>query len=286
MLTPNDLPWQKSGPKDGHRAFILLFFISFVAFHSEVFADTKQKIAEEYRAQGYAQQQKGNWYDALTYYDKAIALSLEYDAVVFNDMGVLYEQVGLPARAEYCYLQAIRTNKDYLPPYTNLGYLYLKKGEKEEAFRYFRERYESAGPSDPWAQKMQEELLNIHPEYQERILAREAQRLDEDLVRRAREVFARRVERASEHYQKGWQLSKNKNYMSAIEEFNKALKLTPQDPRVMRAREQALRELRKERLREYSDQAIRSLDSGDSFSARNEIRKMLTTVPNEPVLTP
>ena len=263
MLTPNDLPLQGSGQKAGHRIFILLFFISFVTFHSEVFADTKQKIAEQYRAQGYAQQQKGNWYDALTYYDKAIALGLEYDAVVFNDMGVLYEQVGLPAKAEYCYLQAIWTNKDYLPPYANLGYLYFKKGEKEKAFLYFRERYESADPSDPWAQKIQEELLN-----------------------RAREDFARRVERASEHYRKGRQIFQDKNYMSAIEEFNKALKLTPQDPRVMRAREQALRELRKERLREYSDQAIRSLDSGDSFSARNEIRKMLTTVPNEPVLTP
>ncbi|OGX37558.1 MAG: hypothetical protein A3G91_06085 [Omnitrophica WOR_2 bacterium RIFCSPLOWO2_12_FULL_50_9] len=277
---------QGSGQKAGHRIFILLFFISFVTFHSEVFADTKQKIAEQYRAQGYAQQQKGNWYDALTYYDKAIALGLEYDAVVFNDMGVLYEQVGLPAKAEYCYLQAIWTNKDYLPPYANLGYLYFKKGEKEKAFLYFRERYESADPSDPWAQKIQEELLNIHPEYQQRILAREAQRLDEELMKRAREDFARRVERASEHYRKGRQIFQDKNYMSAIEEFNKALKLTPQDPRVMRAREQALRELRKERLREYSDQAIRSLDSGDSFSARNEIRKMLTTVPNEPVLTP
>ncbi len=282
MLTPDNLPLPKQHQKAGHKIFVLLFFISFVTFQSESFADTKQKIAEEYRAQGYAQQQKGNWYDALTYYEKAIALGLKYDAVVFNDMGVLYEEVGLPARAERYYLQAIQTNKDYLPPYTNLGYFYLNNGEKDKAFQYFQERYEQAGPSDIWAQKIKEELLNIRPEYQQQILAREAESLTEELVQNAREDFFRRVERANRHYRKGQQLLKGRRYRQSVEEFDMALDLTPQDPRVMRARQQAMRELRKERVREHLDQTIRLLNSGDSFSAR----KILTTVPKEPVLTP
>jgi len=71
----------------------LLFFFSCIAFQHIVSAeDIKGQTAEEYRALGYAAQQKGNLNEALSFYTKVITLGLK-SAVLLNDMGVLYEEI-------------------------------------------------------------------------------------------------------------------------------------------------------------------------------------------------
>ena len=76
---------------------------------------------------------KGNLYDALSYYTKAIELGLE-SPVVYNDMGVLYEQVNLRTKAEQFYLKAMALDDKYLPTYSNLAYYYQADGDQERAF--------------------------------------------------------------------------------------------------------------------------------------------------------
>src|SRR3989338_9111911 len=107
------------------RSTALLLFISCITFHTYVFADIQEQAAEEYRVLGYAEQQKGNLSEALSYYTKAIELGLN-NAVVLNDMGVLYEDINLNARAQEYYLKAIQSDRHYLPPYFNLAYLYQR----------------------------------------------------------------------------------------------------------------------------------------------------------------
>ncbi|VAX35318.1 hypothetical protein MNBD_UNCLBAC01-600 [hydrothermal vent metagenome] len=269
--------------KDNYFARVLLFVISFSLYHSIVFADIKNKTAEEYRLKGYAEQQKGNFYEALSFYTKASALGLD-DPVVLNDMGVLYEKVGMRARAEGYYKKAISVDEQYLPAYTNLAYLYKDEGDSEKAFRYFQYRYENGEDGDPWLDKIKAELLNIQPEYQQHIILAEVKLLSEQVVSQAHDEFFRRVQQAQEYYKQGKNYLTERQYRQAIVEFDKALNLTPQNPKVIEARNKAFIELTKKNIQEHANQAIVQLESGDSASARREVQKMLTTIPNRQIL--
>lgn len=258
----------------------LLFFISFSAFHATVSADTKSQIAEEYRALGYAEQQKGNWYGALAYYNKAISFG-SGDAVIYNDVAILYEQIRFPSKAEKYYLLSIQADGNYLPPYLNLAYLCLNQGDESRAFEYFRQRYERADPSDPWGRKAGEELIRIRPEYRNRIVAKETDRLRQELVQRYHEQFDNRVRRAQEHHRTGEKLAARQRYDQAIEEFDQALQWTPENPKVIRARQKTMSQLRKKDAEEQLDRAMQSLRAGDTRSAKSEIQKTLATIPDE-----
>ena len=58
------------------------------------------------------------------------------NAVLLNDMGVLYEEIDFYNRAENHYLKAIQLDNKYLPPYINLAYLYQRLGRAEKAAQY------------------------------------------------------------------------------------------------------------------------------------------------------
>ncbi len=261
----------------------LLIFISCVTFHTYVSADIQEKTAENYRALGYAEQQKGNLNDALTYYTKAISLGLENE-VLFNDMGVLYEEVDLNSKAEQLYLRAIQSNDRYLPAYVNIAYLYLRLDRKEKAARYFKKRYELGDPMDPWAQKAKKELIKISPEYRIWAQSIEADSLKKQLIAKSREEFYLRIERSQKYYKNGEKFFKEGRYKDAKKEYDLALRLTPKNPKVNDARNKVILEIAKESIREQSKQAIKRLETGDSVSARHDIQKILTTIPNEPIL--
>ena len=265
----------------GRKLFVLHLFIFLVAFQSTVFADPKQNIIEEYRARGYAEQQEGNLYDALSYYTKAISLGLK-SAVVFNDLGVLYEQVSMPGRAEQYYLQAIQTDEKYLPPYMNLGYLYLDLGDKQLAAEYFKERHERAPRGDPWRGKAKEEFLRIRPESRDEFIDSEARQMNDQIAAQVYQDFHERVKQSQEYCRKGDKLLQQKKYREAIAAFDQALERTPENPKALKARQVARLWLNKENIQQRSANAIKMLELGDSRSAEREIQKMLAITPDEP----
>ena len=77
----------------------------------------------------------------------------------------------------------------------------------------------------------------------------------------------------------GIELFEDEKFNAAIEEYEMALRLTPDNPKVLEARRRAEMAIAKSNVKQYSEQAIKMLNSGDAFSAENEIRKMLTTIP-------
>jgi len=79
-------------------------------------------------------------------------------------LGILYEQINLRDKAEQFYLEALQNDRDYLPTYMNLGYLYLQSGEKEKAFQYFKIRYEMGNPDDQWGMKAKEAVASVSSE--------------------------------------------------------------------------------------------------------------------------
>jgi tetratricopeptide (TPR) repeat protein len=260
-----------------------LFFISSVTFHTYVSAGIQEETAEQYRALGYAEQQKGNLNEALTYYTKATALGME-NQVIFNDMGVLYENIDMLARAEQYYLKAIDLDPDYLPAYNNLAYLYQRLGKMDKAAEYFKLRYQLGNPEENWAQKAKDELIRIDPQYADWAHTLEAEALNRTLVAKSREEFQQSMVRSQEHFKKGEQHFHNKEYEEAMKEYDLALQLTPENPKVEEARDRTVLEMAKESVRERSKDALKRLETGDTISARYEIQRILTAIPDKPIL--
>ncbi len=261
----------------------LLFFISLITFHSNVFADPKKESAEQYRLQAYDQQQKGNYNAALSFYTKAEALG-EMSPTLLNDMGVLYEQIGFMKKAEHHYLDSIKQDKNYLPAYMNLAYLYKNSGDMDKAAQYFQRRFELAGSEDSWANKAKDELLAIRPEYKNRIVSMETNRLNQELEDRIQKELSHRVNRSHQFYEKGAEFFDSGEYKKAIMEFNQALKVTPENSKVVQSRKKAIVALVRKRIKRRKDRAIEMINAGNYDSAQREIQKILTIIQNKPKL--
>ena len=270
-------------PPNLHAVFILLSFISFVTFHTDVLAAPKQTLYEKYRDLGYQEQQQGNFNAALAYFSKAVSLGIE-DPVVFNDMGVIYEQLGYLGKAEKYYGKALTIDPEYLPAYSNIAYLYLNNGFPDKAFPYFKKRHELSSLGDVWGERVKEEMLKIKPEYHAWIVHQEAEKLDRELQQKYHEDFVDKVNRSYEHYQKGRTYLKNEELEEALNQFNLALRLTPNNPKFVDAREEVKREISRRQMKSQMESALRQFEAGHSYSAKRELQKLLTNFPDEPLL--
>ena len=199
-------------------------------------------------------------------------------------MAVIFEQTGFLIKAEEHYLKAIQTDPSYLPPYLNLGYLYQNSGHLDRAFEYFKLRYELAEPGDPWGEKAKQALLQIRPEYKKKFLYEEVALLNQELSDRAVRQFSDTVERSQKHFERGETYFEQEEYQRALTEFELALQLTPQNPKLIKARKKVILELSKQDIKDKTQRAINMLNSGDSISAKREIQRLLTTIPNESIL--
>ncbi|HNV23704.1 MAG TPA: hypothetical protein PKH98_02330 [Candidatus Omnitrophota bacterium] len=272
-----------------------LFFISCVAFHVCVFADAIQKTAQEYRLKGYQAQERGNISEAVSYYSKAIGLGTKLeDAMAYNDLGVLYEKIDSDAKAEQCYLAAIQMDVTYLPAYMNLGYLYKENNRLEKSFEYFKKRFELGDPDEVWTQKAKEELLGLRPEYQRMIdamasrkLQEDAQKLSEELLEKAHTDFITRVEHANGLYLKGQGSFEKGDYIQAVEELQAALKITPDNPKIIKALKDAEDKKMKFMINQRLEQAKKLVDQGDFDAAQDKMLEVFSIIPKEePVANP
>ena len=260
--------------------FALLAVISSSTFHSYCYADQKFQAAEENRDLGLIEQKKGNLIQALSHFVKAYELGLE-SAVVLNDIAIIYDGLGLKTKAESYYQQAISTDENYLPPYMNLAYLYLNYGQDELAFQFFKKRFERSEPKDPWGQKAKDEMLKIHPEYITWVVTQQAKVLDKELVMKAHEAFANRMTQAGSHFERAKQYEANGQFAQAFTEYDRALRLTPDNPKIVEAKRQLKIQRAKEEFEKRSAHVMRMLEAGHTYSAKDEIRNMLATIPNE-----
>ncbi len=265
---------------------LIILSLSIITFQSNVSAESKVQITEDYRLQGYIEFQKGNIERALTFYAKALAVF--EDAPIYNDIGVVYEQLGYQDKAEYFYQKALRLNKTYPPAYMNLAYLYKVKGNWAKALEYFQLRIYYSKSKDYWTQQASREineikdyLIRTDPEYRQRYFEQEALNFTEDIIHQAHQEFNERLIRSNEYYQKGKGNLKQKNYSEAIAEFDKALIFTPLNPNVLRTKRLAEFEKIKSEISQHSQQAMDKLNAGDVDSAEEEFRKILTKFSSE-----
>jgi tetratricopeptide (TPR) repeat protein len=174
----------------------------------------------------------------------------------------------MQGRAARFYLQAIQTNEKYLPPYMNLGYLYLDRGDKQLAAEYFKERYDRAPQGDPRRGEAKEEFLRIRPESRDEFVNFEALQMNDQITAQRYQDFHQRVKQSQEYRRKGDKLLQRKKYREAIAAFDQALERTPENPKVLKARREAILELSKENIQGRSATGIMMRELGDSRCAK------------------
>lgn len=116
--------------------------------------------ARQYRQEGLEKQRMGNLPEAMSLYQKAIAMDPGY-AVAYNDLGVIYEAAGFPDRAKDSYFRAIKVDPGYLSAYTNIALLYEEQRDLERAAFYWAKRAELGSFDDPWTQKAANRFKDI-----------------------------------------------------------------------------------------------------------------------------
>jgi tetratricopeptide (TPR) repeat protein len=267
-----------------HAASVVFLIISVVAFQNVTFAGTFSKIAEDYHRQGYEAQLKGDYREALSYYYKAAHVDSD-NGSHFNDIGLMYEQIGQPDNAERFYLQAIKADAQYVPPYANLGMLYKREQNLAKAAHFLQKRVELGNPADPWTHKAREELEKLYnsaPLFKEKFIKAEAKRMNLQVSETARQNFKNQMIVANAEYKRGLQLLKSRKTLEAIRAFNASLAFSPQNPKVLQARDDAFRQYRKEQVAERTEQALEMMDQGKEQAAKQQFNEILSIIPNRP----
>jgi tetratricopeptide (TPR) repeat protein len=263
---------------------VVLFFFSLIAFESTALAGFFSNVAEDYHRSGYQAQLKGDFDEAVTYYYKAVNVDPD-NASYFNDLGLAYEHLDRIDDAEQSYLQAIKLNRNFLPPYTNLGFLYKRQQNLAKAASFFQQRIDLGDPTDPWTKKTREELENLYdssPLFKEKFLKAEAGRMNLQVSEFGRRNFKNQMIVANAEYERGLQLRRSNKFLEAVRAFNSSLAFAPQNPKVIEARDEALQQYRKEQVVQRTQTAIGLLEQGKDQAAKQQFNEILSSIPDHP----
>ncbi len=114
----------------------------------------------QYIEKGYEAREAGQLSDAMHYYEQALALKPNKVEAI-NSLGVIYEELGFPEKAEQKYLSVLKLDRDFLPVYFNLGSLYRNQGDIQKAKYYFQKRVKLGQSKDSWTIQAKEALQSI-----------------------------------------------------------------------------------------------------------------------------
>ncbi|MBU1871507.1 MAG: tetratricopeptide repeat protein, partial [Candidatus Omnitrophica bacterium] len=132
-------------------------------------------------------------------YQKAITLDPNF-AVVYNDLGIIYEAKGSQDKAEEVYLTGLKVNPRYATLYSNLAMLYEQRQEYSKAAEFWKKRVELGKPDDPWTMKAKQRLIELReavPELKQEYLRQQSQALAEELSIKRQEKRIRELTEAN-----------------------------------------------------------------------------------------
>ena len=265
---------------------LLLLFLSVNAFQSEAAKKPPVKVtSEDLRSVGYERQKAGDLNGALYYYLKAASLD-PHQAKILNDLGVVYEEMNFPKRAEAMYREALSVDPNYLPTIMNLAYFCQKKGDMVGFIELLRRRVEAGDPKDVWTQKARQELAQAYeqfPQYKQPLVDAQRKEVEDILNEKARAQresdLKKEFSKAEVFYEEGVKLFKTKQYKEALAQFDLALEIVPSNVKYAQARKTVLKEITREQVNKDFTEAMEHYDMGDPASAKAKIRKMLTRIP-------
>jgi tetratricopeptide (TPR) repeat protein len=176
-------------------------------------------------------------------------------------------------------------NPGFAAPYANLGQLYRRKQNLVKAIYYLQKRVEMGDPTDPWTQKARDDLNDIYsstPLYRDRFLDAETNRLNLQTSQQTRETFKNQIRVANSEYERGLLLLKQQRTADAIKAFNDSLAFAPENPKVVQARNEAMRQYRAEKVSKQVEKAMQLLHEGHEQAAKQIFSEILTIIPNQP----
>ncbi|MCX5702961.1 MAG: tetratricopeptide repeat protein [Candidatus Omnitrophica bacterium] len=160
-----------------------------------------QKQARDYRREGLKQQSLGNLEGAVSLYQKAIQLDPSY-AVAYNDLGIIYETLSDPLRAEEHYLKALKFDSNLLSAYSNLALFYENKRDLDRAFFYWEKRASLGSPDDLWtkrASKRMSDIIQVTPYLKQNFIESETIALTGEVAEKKRIEKAGQLKQSKKH---------------------------------------------------------------------------------------
>ena len=238
-----------------------LLFLSLLCLISIAWAWKNPKV-DDYMRKGYDAWQAGNLTEAMNAYETVLTLKPR-NTDALNYLGVLYEEAGMPQKAQEKYLTAIKLDRGYLPAYSNLAIMYWNQGDTEKSIYYFKKRIQYSKSHDPWTMKAQNSLMNIqtHRSVSRQMEIEQAMNLDKQRLglidqtldqidqppaqerhQETLDIFAE----AQVIFSQGNEFAQQQRYQEAVEAYDRALKITPGDKQMIKARISAYMKLKQQ----------------------------------------
>ena len=82
--------------------------------------------------------QAGYWRDSITLFTRSLKVT-EKNWLVWNSLGVAYDELGQPKQAIACYRESLQISPGYAQAWYNLGLAYENSGQPQQAIAAYRE---------------------------------------------------------------------------------------------------------------------------------------------------
>jgi len=263
--------------------FFLVIFLSAFPFLSSQAGSLVAEDAKAYREEGFKAQAIGNLQNALKCYQKAIVLDPDF-AQAYNDIGVVFESKGEFGRAEDMYKKALALDPNLLSVYTNLAFIAEKNGKMKEASDYWQKRYELGQEGDYWWEASRQHLLKLgtYPEVRREWLEKQALVLSQEVAEKSEQKRLDLIREAKFHFNIGNQAFLEKDYETAIKEFETIFFLNSPDREVLDKSvalyKQAKRLYLRNKVVNHARGALDCIESDDYLSAEKKLGESLEAI--------
>jgi tetratricopeptide (TPR) repeat protein len=150
---------------------------------------------------------------------------------------------------------------------------------------------ELGGPADPWSKEAADQLRALSdssPElkhwlqrYEADVLDREVNILTKKIKEEEEKVFLDDLATAEKYVQQGKAYEEKEMYAEALAQYDTALSITPENPRILECRRGVLLKLREAEVKKMADASLEKLKAGDVSSSKEGFRQILSIIPDE-----
>ncbi len=255
------------------KIFVLSIIFTFIVclLLSDSYADFKEQAVEYYKKARFAMD-KSDLDTAIKFYQKSILLE-PYYVEAHNDLGIVYEKKGMIDKARNQYKTAINIEPDYASAYMNLAMLEESVGNIEDAVFYWKARIAFGKASDKWAGRAIMKLREYVPEMAEI----DTEDLMEEVLKELKLSEEHKQKLAEKHVNYGKNYFQNGDYFKALDEFQIAYRLYPDDAEI----QLLLSKTKISIMQEYFSKGIAYFDHKDYESAKYEFIKIIKMLPDE-----
>ena len=168
--------------------------------------------ADDYFSLGLTHHQRGEYKEAIEYYDQAIEINNQH-AKAYNNRGIIKAELGKHKEAIQDYDKAIKISPLALP-YNNRGLAKLKLGKCKEAIQDY------------------DKAIEINPQYAEayfnRGIAKVASGSQKEAIKDYNKAIEINPQFAEAYFNRGTEKAELGNHEEAIKDYNKAIEINPQ----------------------------------------------------------